>query len=250
MAIYHLHHLPLVRLPSSSFSIHSPRQCIGRCSHLRRRRRSIVAVHEELRENSKVEDQGAGTSDEPAQVDQNVFAVDVRSLTGLAVAALMPVAVRVLAADRFESKDAEDEGQISEAGEEEEQGVEAFGRLATSVEQDLRHAAAQVEYGANVAEDLAPEGEVQGRCLVVCVRAAVFVVRLGFGSGRAEVVARDAGDDDEHNGCAVEEEGLEHGTFLCWFCACSLAQLVGLGMHGSSGRQHSSVEVVEVVAVS
>jgi hypothetical protein len=42
---------------------------------------------------------------------------------------------------------------------------------------------------------------------------------------------------------------LEHGAFLCRFRACGLAQLVGLGVHGSSRRQHSSVEVVEVLAV-
>ena len=44
-------------------------------------------------------------------------------LARFAVVALAPVAVRALAADRLESKDAEDEGQVSEAGEEEEQGV-------------------------------------------------------------------------------------------------------------------------------
>lgn len=63
----------------------------------------------------------------------------------------------------------------------------------------------------------------------------VFVVRLGFGSGRAEVIACDASDDDEHDGCAVEEERLEHGAFLCRLRACGIAQLVRLGVHGSSG---------------
>lgn len=203
-----------------------------------------------MRKDSKIKNQRARTTDQPAQVDQNVFSIDVSGFTGLAVAALVPVAVGVLAADRLEGENAEDESQIAEAGEEEEQGVEAFGRLAASVEQDLRHAAAQVEDRAYVAEDLAPEVEVQGRRLVVCVGVAVFVVGLGLRSGRAEVVACDAGDDDEHDGCAVEEECLEHGAFLCRLRACGVAQLVGLGVHGSSRRQHSSVKVVEVLAIS
>ena len=165
------------------------------------------------------------------------------------MAALMPVAVRVLAANRLESKDAEDESQVSKASEEEEQGIEAFGRLATSVEQDLRHAAAQVEDCTNVAEDLSPEREVQGGCLVVCVGTAVFVVGLRLWGGRAEVVTRDARNDDEHNGCAIEKNSLKHGACLCRFCACRIAQLLGLRMHGGGRRQHGSIEVVEVVAV-
>lgn len=155
-------HLPLAWLSSSSFSVHSPGQSICGCSCLRWLRSSVVAVQEELRKDRKIEDKCARTSDQPAQVDQNVFAVDVSGLAGLAVATLVPVAVGVLAADRLEGKDAEDESQVSKAGEEEEQGVEAFGRLAASVEQDLRHAAAEVEDCADVAENLAPEREVQG----------------------------------------------------------------------------------------
>ena len=72
---------------------------------------------------------------------------------------------------------------------------------------------------------------------------------LGFRSRRAEVVAGDASNNDEHDSCAVKEECLEHGTFLCRLRACGIAQLVSLGVHGSSRRQHSSVEVVEVIAV-
>jgi len=115
-----IQHLPLTWLPSSSLSIHGPRQLIGRCGHLRGLRRSVVAVHEELRKDSKVENKGARASNQPAQVDQNVFAVNAGGLARLAVAALVPMAVRVLAADRLEGKDAEDESQISKAGEEEE----------------------------------------------------------------------------------------------------------------------------------
>ena len=115
-----IQHLPLAWLPSSSLSIHGPRQFIGRCGHLRSLRRSIVAVHEKLRKDSKVENKGARASNQPAQVDQNVFAVDVCGLTGLAVAALVPVAVRMLAADRLEGKDGEYIGEIAHTCEDEE----------------------------------------------------------------------------------------------------------------------------------
>ena len=241
-----IHHLPLTWLPSSSFSVQGPRQLIGR----RSLRSSIVTVHEELRKHSKVENQRARTSNQPAQVDQDISAVDAGGLAGLAVATLVPVAVGVLAADGLKGKDAEDESQVSKAGEEEEQGVEAFGGLAASVEQNLRHAAAKVEDCADVTEDLAPEGEVQGRCLVVCVGAAIFIMGFRLRCRRAEIVTCDAGDDYEQDGCAVEEESLEHGTFFCRFRACSFARVVDLGVHGSSGREHGSVEVVQVVAVS
>lgn len=241
--------LPLTWLPSSSLSIHSPWQAVGRSRHLLCLRRHVVAVHEELRKDSKIQHKRTCTSNQPAQVDQNVLAVDVGSLARLAVAALVPVAVGALAADWLESEDAEDESQVSEAGEEEEQSVQAFGRLAASVEQNLGHAAAEVKDCADVAKDLAPEREVQGRRLVVCVGAAVFVVRLGLGSGGAEVVACDACDDDEYNGCAVEQNSLEHGARLRWFRACSFAQFLGLRVHRSSRRQHGSVKVVQVIAV-
>jgi hypothetical protein len=112
--------LSLARLSSSTFSVHSPRETISRRSDARGLRCGIVAVHEELRKDSKVQDKRARTSDQPAQVDQNVLAVDVRSLARLAVAALVPVAVGVFATDWLEGEDAEDESQVSEAGEEEE----------------------------------------------------------------------------------------------------------------------------------
>lgn len=97
----------------------------------------------------------------------------------------MPVTVRVLAADWLESEDAKDESQVSEAGEEEEQRVQAFGRLAASVEQDLRHTAAEVEHCADVAKDLAPEGEVERGGLVIGIGA----VGLGLRGRGTEVVA-------------------------------------------------------------
>lgn len=168
-------------------------------------------------------------------------------LAGLAVVALAPVAVRVLAADRLEGEDAEDEGQVSEAGEEEEEGVEAFGRLAAAVEQDLRDAGAEVEDGADVAEDLAPEGEVQGRGLVVGVGVLVAVaVRFG---GRAEVVACDAGDDYEEDRGAVEEDCLGPGAGFGRFGGVGGGGGGVFGVHGLRWGEHIAVEAVEAVAV-
>lgn len=166
-------------------------------------------------------------------------------LAGFAVAALAPMAVRALAADRLEGEDAEDEGQVSEAGEEEEQGVEAFGRLAAAVEQDLRDARAEVEHGADVAEYLAPEAEVQGGGLVVGVGVLV-VVGVGFGRG-AQVVACDAGDDYEEDGGAVEEDCLGPGA---WFGGFGGVRDAGVfGVHGLGRGEHCAVEAVEAVAV-
>ena len=169
-------------------------------------------------------------------------------LAGLAVVALAPVAVRALAADRLEGKDAQHERQVSEAGEEEEQGVQAFGRLAAAVEQDLRDAGAEVEDGADVAEDLAPGVEVQGRGLVVGVGVLVVVVVVGLGGG-AEVVACDAGDDHEQDRGAVEEDCLGPGA---WFGGFGGVRGGGGGVfrvHGLRWGEHVAVEAVEAVAV-
>lgn len=127
-------YLSLARLPSPALAVYSPRESICRRSHIRRLGRNIVAIHEELRKHCKVQNKCARTANKPAQVDQNVLAVNVRSLARLAMAALMPVAMRVLAANRLESENAEHESQISETSEEEEQSVEAFSRLAASVQ--------------------------------------------------------------------------------------------------------------------
>lgn len=241
--------LPLVRLAPSALPIYSPRERVRRRSHRWRRsrlRRSVVAVHEELREDSEVQHERAGAADQPAEVDKDVAGVDGAGLAGLAVAALVPVAVGVAGADGLEGEDAKDEGQVAKTGEEEEERVEALRALPAVVEQDLRQAAAEVEHGADVAEDLAPEAEFEGRGLVVGV-GAIVVVRW---RGGAEVVAGDAGEDDEHDGCAVEEDCLDPGARLNGLSGLDVVFVFGLRVHGRRGREIRAVQIGEVLAVS
>lgn len=237
-------HLSLIRLSSSAFAIFVTWEAVSWASH-NNCRSSVVAIHKELRKHSKIENKRASTSDQPAQVDQDVLSVDVGSLTGLAVAAFVPVAVRVLAADGLESEDAKDEGQVSETSEEEEESVQALGGLAASVQQDLRHATAEVEHCADVAKDLTPEGEVERRCLVVCVGTAIF----GLRSRRAEVVACDSGNDYEDDGSAVEENGLQPRARLGRLCVLDGVCVFILGVHWRGRRQHGAIKIVEMVAV-
>ena len=62
--------------------------------------------------------------------------------------------------DGLESQDAEHKRQISQASEDEEQRVETLCALPAVIEQQLWHATAQVQYSAEVAEDLARDGEL------------------------------------------------------------------------------------------
>lgn len=68
----------------------------------------------------------------------------------------MVVAMAVAAADWLKGEDGHDIGQIADTGEEEEKGIETFGGLPPVVEKKLRDAAAEVQNGADVAENLAP----------------------------------------------------------------------------------------------
>ena len=81
---------------------------------------------------------------------------------------LMPVPVVMVAADRLECEDAEHVRKVSDAGEEEEESIQAFGAFAPVVEQELWDAGAEVKDCADVAENLAPEAEFQAMGLLVC----------------------------------------------------------------------------------
>lgn len=75
-----------------------------------------------------------------------------------------------MVADRVESENAEHICQVSDACEEEEQGIEAFSTLAAVIEQELRNAATEVQCSAQVSEYLAHDIEVQ----------VVVLLLLGF----------------------------------------------------------------------
>ena len=97
-------------------------------------------------------------------------------------------------------KDAEHVGEVPDTREEEEEEGDALGGFAAVVQQDLREAAAEVEGGAEVAEDLAEDVvfEVRGR------RVFGEVVLL---SACRQPPAEDAGEADEQDGEGVEDDG-------------------------------------------
>lgn len=75
-----------------------------------------------------------------------------------------------MVADRVEGENTEHICQISNAGEEEEQGIEAFGAFTAVVEQELGNTATEVKSSAQVSEYLAHDIEVQ----------VVVLLLLGF----------------------------------------------------------------------
>lgn len=73
----------------------------------------------------------------------------------------------LVSADGIEGKDAENICQVADASEEEEQRVQALGAFATVVEQELGETAAKVQCGAEIAENLAGDVELQYRILLL-----------------------------------------------------------------------------------
>ena len=72
--------------------------------------------------------------------------------------------------DRVEGEDAEHISQVSNAREEEEQSIEAFGALAAVIKQELGDTAAEVKCSAEVTKHLTDNVEVQ----------VVVLLLLGF----------------------------------------------------------------------
>lgn len=183
-----------------------------------------VSVDEELCEHAEIQEKRAQAAEQPTEVDQNVSAVDCAGLTRSALLSVLAVV-----ADGVESEDTENVGQVTNAGEEEEQSVETLGALATVVEEKLRDTAAKVEYSTQVAEDLTNNIEVQ----------TVVLLLLGLASivgRRAQVVASNTSCNDEDNASQVEEQLLHD-------CALGRSRLLhlGSGMHGVSRRHVNTI---------
>jgi hypothetical protein len=176
-----------------------------------------TSVDEKLRKDAKVQEKRTQTAEQPAQVDQNISAVD---FTGFSWSAFLTVFAMV--ADRVESENAEHICQVSNAGEEEEQSVQALSALATVVKQELRNAAAEVKGSAQVTEYLTDDVEVQ-----VIVLLLLSLVAVGRG---AEVVSCDTGCNDQNNASQVEEEFLHDRAF-----GRSRSLYFGGGVHGVCG---------------
>ena len=177
-------HIPHGRVPCIQNYISSRRI-------LSRSPRHPTPVDPELRKNAQVQHQRPRAPHQPTRIHKNVPPVLHPPLIGPTphgrhhhrARALQPRAARLV------SKDAKHIRQIPNAREEEEEQADAVGGFAAVVEQELGDAGAEVEDGAEVAEDLAPEVEVEGRVsrcgrggggevlvVVATVRTVVFVV--------------------------------------------------------------------------
>lgn len=111
------------------------------------------AVVEILAEYNEVHQKSNDGACQPAKVHQHVFSVNATCLSRLAV---------VVPALRLVSKDGQNVRYVTETSKYEEEHAEAFGRLATVVENELGHSRGDVEDGAKVAEELSPDIECEG----------------------------------------------------------------------------------------
>lgn len=100
--------LPFIWRSPSSFTSDNPR-CIIRHS-LHNLLLIVLPVHEELSENTGVQKERSSTSDEPAEVDQDISAIYRRSLALVTV--LSPATI---VANRVECKNTEHVCEIAEA---------------------------------------------------------------------------------------------------------------------------------------
>jgi hypothetical protein len=159
-----------------------------------------TSINEKLRKHAKVQKERSQTTEQPTQIDQNISAVDLTSFSRSTFLAVFAVVT-----DRVESKDTEHICQVSDAGEEEEQGIKAFSTLATVIEQELRDAAAEVKCSAQVAEYLTDNVEVQ----------VIVLLLLGFVAvgRRTEVVSSDTCCNDKNNASQIEHQLLHDGAF-------------------------------------
>ena len=189
-----------------------------------------VSVDEKLCEHAEIQEKRAQAAKQPAEVDQDISAVDCASLTRSAL-----LSVLAMVADRVESENTENVGQVTNASEEEEQCVKTFGALATVVEEELRDTAAKVEYSTQVAEDLTNNVEVETVVLLLLGLASI----VGRG---AQVVASNTSCNNEDNAGQVEQQLLHD-------CALGGSRLLhlGSGMHGV-GRRHVNTIADEALA--
>lgn len=186
---------PLIRTPASTalHLFHSPHHII-----FTRR----LPIHKELHKNPQIQQQRAQAPNQPARINEHIPPIHRRLLS-------RPTLPRHRTNGRI-GHDTHDIRQVPNARKQEKQQRHALGALATPVQQDLWHARAQVEEGAQVAEDLAPDVEAEGVvALAFQLRLAVALVRRV--AAAADPPAEDAGGADEDDGEDVEEDRLRGG---------------------------------------
>lgn len=189
-----------------------------------------ISVDEELCEHAKIQEKRTQAAEQPAEVDQDISAVDCASLTRSALLSVLAVV-----ADGVESENTENVGQVTNAGEKEEESVKTLSALAAVVEEELRDTAAKVEHSTQVAEDLTNNVEVETVVLLLLGLASI----VGRG---AQVVASNTSCNNEDNAGQVEEQLLHN-------CALGGSWLLhlGSGMHGV-GRRHVNTIADEALA--
>lgn len=219
---------PLIRTPASTTPhlFHSP-------NHVIFTRR--LPIHKELHKNPQIQQQRAQTPNQPARINEHIPPIHRHLLS-------RPTLPRHRTKGRI-SHDTHDIRQVPDAGKQEKQQRHALGALATPVQQDLRHARAKVEEGAQVAEDLAPDVEAEG------VAALAFQLRLAVAvAATADPPAEDAGGADEDDGEGVEEDRLRGGGGR-QVCGGGRVRGAGGGGGGGGGRFEERRRGREVRAV-
>jgi hypothetical protein len=154
----------------------------------------FLPIQKILYKNPRIQHQRPKAAQQPAQIHRNIFPIQRPRLA---------VPTVPLVTDRLVRHDTEHVREVPDTSKEEEEHGNAVGGFAAVVEQELRNAGPEVQRGADVAEDLAPEVEGERVWFGVC----------GFLRGVAggEVPAKDARGADEDYDAEVVEHGLEGG---------------------------------------
>ncbi len=95
----------------------------------------ILVIDEELGEYAQVEQQSAETAGQPGSINEHIPAVYPALLAGLAFR---------VATHGVIGEDAEDVGQVAQAGEEEEENADTLGGLAPEIQEELGEARPEV----------------------------------------------------------------------------------------------------------
>lgn len=119
-----------------------------------------IPVNPKLRKDHQVQKQRSSAASYPARIEKNILTVSSSPLSALAstpytIVTFDPRTFRLV------GQYAHDVREIAHAREKEKQHADTFGAFPAVVEKELGNTRAQVENGAEVAEYLAPEVQVE-----------------------------------------------------------------------------------------
>lgn len=165
-----------------------------------------LAVHEVLGKHTQIEEKSNETASEPAQVDEDVFAVNMTSLAGSAF---------IVLALRFVGEDGQDISNVSETCKKEEEHAESVGCLAPPVQDELGETRSDVCDGAEISKDLTRKTEVKA-ILASSIVVAMLVASRSFLTQEPanNTSCNDHQDDDGvPNHSLKDSRGLRSGIF-------------------------------------